>query len=247
MFKMYARATRVFCTSFPLFAVFAALAVALDVIAETTGSRSGVLVASLMVFGFVSLFSHRLLLSGQKAAVADVFKRQPVGPLAGAQKPFMLRLVGLWLVGFLAWAFFAWLLYGIVPGPKRTLPMVVMMLGILPAGLLVYVVLALFGTALPAAAALQDARFSTALQRGKQSFWTTLLLLLTGNGLFTLASFSCVILLGNSLWEDAPRAVTLLLDFLVQLAGLFSIHLTATALCMAYEAAEPQAAAEAVG
>lgn len=245
MFKMYARAVRVFCANFPLFAVFAALAVAFDVIAELVGSRYGVLFGSLMIFALVTLFSHRLLLSGQKAVLSDMFKRQPVGPLAGAQKPFMLRLAGLWLLGFLAWAFSAWLLYGIVPGPERTLPIVVMMLGIFPAGLLVYVVLALFGTTLPAAAALQDARFSTALQRGRQSFWKTLLLLMMGNGVFTLASIAGVILLGSHLWEDAPRAVTLLIDFLSQLAGLFGIHLTATALCMAYENAEPQTALEA--
>lgn len=245
MFEMYARATRVFIASFPLFAVFAGLAVALDVIAELVGSRNGVLVASLMIFAFVTLFSHRLLLSGQKAALSDMFKRQLAGPLEGAQKPFMLRLTGLWLFSLLAWAVFSWLLYGVMSGSEQSFLIVVMVLGIVPAAVLVYVVLALYGTVLPAAAALQDARFATALRRGKQTFWKTLLLLLTGNGLFCLAAFAGVFLLGNSLWDDAPRAVTLLIDFLSQLAGLFGIHLTATALCMAYEAAGPETVSDA--
>ncbi|MFW8594296.1 hypothetical protein ACOHWE_08805 [Cribrihabitans neustonicus] len=233
---MYARAGRSFLGNFPLFALFAAILAAADVIFEQLEmSNNGAIGASLVLYAMATLYSHRLLLSGEKIPMGALFRKSKNGPLAGPQGPFMLKLIVFWLLAAVAWALCSWGIYNTLEAPDRGKIFGVVILGILPAALLVYVVLALLGTVLPAAAALQDSGFSNALARGQRTFWVTLFRLLSGNGLFSLAGFAGMMLLILSMGNSSMIVVEAGLGFLGELVGFFGIHLTAAALCMAYE------------
>lgn len=246
MFRMYARAGRVFLGNFPLFAFFAAIPVAIDIVIEFADVRSssGSMVANLILYAMITLFSHRLLLSGERAAIGAMFHKKKDSPLEGPQKPFMLKLMVFWLLSAVAWGLSSWGIYQAAGEQGPEILYGVMIMGLLPAAILVYIALALFGTVLPAAAALKDAGFSIALIRGKRTFWVTLLRLVTGNGLFTLAGFGSVFSLILVMSSSMTFGLETFLSFIAGLVGLFGILLTATALCMAYEDCEQVSGAE---
>ncbi|KIC09625.1 hypothetical protein RA19_15005 [Leisingera sp. ANG-M1] len=243
---MYARAGRTFGGNFPLFAIFSAIPVALDLFIEFANVRSssGAIGANLFLYALITLYSHRLLLSGKSIPFSAMFGRKQNSPLEGPQKPFMLRLVAFWLFSAVVWALFCWAVYQIAGGEGRDVLYVVMIIALVPAAPVVYVALALFGTVFPAAAALQDAAMSNALARGKKTFWRTLFRLIAGNGLFTLAALAGATFLFFAVGGGINFALETFLSFLSGLVGLFGIHLTATALCMAYEEARELSEAE---
>ncbi|WP_297339614.1 hypothetical protein [Pseudophaeobacter sp.] len=231
MFELYSRAGLVLRNNFWLFAAFAAIEVFvdnLDIISANLGGK-------LVLYGFITLFSHRLILSGASTSLAESFRADPNGALAGPMLPFMLRFAGLILIGAVIWAISAFCLWYTIETHEEYLFLMLMIASLCPAALLFYGVLALAGTTLPAAARGQDASFGRAFEIGRKGFALTYLRLIGGNFLFTLVNIAIAI--GLVVWLPVSQSIPLVYatDWLVKLCGIFALLLTATALCMAYE------------
>ncbi|MFA3918581.1 hypothetical protein [Ruegeria hyattellae] len=237
MIKIYARALRTFTANFLLFFGLSVIMALLSQVLDSSSTNG----ASLFVYAFVALSCHRLLLTGERASEADLFSRRKDGPLAGRQWPFMWRLGMFWLVTACFWGLFLYLIVGLLPETDKTSVTGAAILALVPAALVFYVLAALFGTVLPAAASESDLSLATAFQRGRVSFWVTIWRLLTGNGLFSIVSLVALLSLANIEIANTGPAMDIAVGVLGELFGMFMIMLTAAALCMAYETKAPVA------
>ena len=95
--------------------------------------------------------------------------------------------------------------------------------------------LSLFGTALPAVAVGGDSSWGAALKRGRSRFLATVLRLIFGPGLVFVVGLGASIALAMS---PALSGNLVVGSFLPYLLGLFSTHLTAAVLSLAYREAE---------
>lgn len=239
MLRMYSRATSSFVTNFVYFASCAAILSAIDLIFSGSSSIVGL---KLVFYALLSLHCHRLLLRGGKVPITALFQKAPSGPLEGPIKPFMLKLVAYWAIWAAIWAACIFILFRTSPGNGSEYFIGLILLAAIPTALICYVFLGLFGTALPAAAALQDASYSTALKTGRRSFWRTFFRLVTGSGLSFIAAAFIVALLDQALGQFSATAANLVTEIVGELLGMFGVLLAATALCLAYEDGFPAVA-----
>lgn len=224
---MFQTAFESFMRNFAFFAFAAGLLTALEVFGLDLG-----LGASIPFYGLIALFSHRMILLEETYGLLKNSKL-PDGqkmPLLG----FLWRY-GLFLVCFIV--VFVIILVPLMAGSQnddiRTL--LAVLIGLVFASPVLAILLSLVGTVLPAVAVGGDASWSAALRRGRRRFWATVLRLTFGPGLFTLLTVAAAIALASS-----PRLTGNLFvgSFLPYLAGLFSTHLTAAVLSLAYREAE---------
>ncbi|MEP2715480.1 hypothetical protein [Pseudophaeobacter sp.] len=237
MFELYSRAGQVLRNNFWLFAAFSAI----EVFVNNMGAISPGLGGKFVLYAFVTLFSHRLILSGASTSLGESFRADPNGPLAGPMLPFLLRFTGLMLIGAVIWAICGFCLWSIFEPSENDVFFIVMVSSLLPAALLFYGVLSLIGPVLPAAAAGQDASFGKAFQIGRQGFGRNYLRLISGNFLFTIINIAFTLGLVVLLPATQIAPFVYATDWLLGLVGVFALLLTATALCMAYEEGQPSA------
>lgn len=231
MFALYSRAALVLRCNFWLFAAFAAI----GVLADNLGEFSPGLGGTLVVYALISLFSHRLILSGASITLAESFRPGPNSALAGPLLPFMLRFAGLLLIAASVFAVCAFSLWSLFASNEKSVIFVLTMVSLLPTALLFYGVLSLVGTVLPAAAAGQDASFGRAYEIGRQRFGRTYFRLITGNLLFSIANV--VLTLGLAVLLPVSQSAPLVYatEWLLTVLSIIPLLLTATALCMAFE------------
>lgn len=125
------------------------------------------------------------------------------------------------------------------------------MIGYVLFGLTLYgVLIAIYGTALPAAVANTDSSFRTAFRRGKSQFWFVFLRLLVGPTLFTVISSLGFIAVGELGVPTEIHSVDTswnllggIVGFFIGVVGLFGLALTATILCKAYVRGEAASSA----
>lgn len=235
---MYRRAIDAFIRSYPLFLALAGVLSILDYFGTTTGY----MVVELIIFANAAFFSHRIVLlkeqyrwNGALNGAAENGTKAPIWP-------FTWRYVAIMVLFFGVLGLFAWLLYS-AAAPNdlsREGFQGILLLAMIPALLINGLVLSLIGTMLPAAAVQDDASLRASLRRGKRSFFKTLWRLFYGSFLFGLAVFALGIaaIWGLAQYGVAINAPGLVLSIIGNLVGLFSITLAATALSLAYEAAE---------
>ena len=160
-------------------------------------------------------------------------------------KPFLLTLSVFWILKVSIWMIctVAISLFFLTDDPTISVEESKMMIGVmaislLPTALIVYAILSLVGTILPAAAALQDTSFGQILVTGRSVFWRTYGNLLLGNGLFSAGSLLLSVFILQVFDESEVLGLGQLLYFCWELTAMFGMLLTATALCIAYESGQ---------
>ncbi|PCJ04292.1 MAG: hypothetical protein COB16_19035 [Rhodobacteraceae bacterium] len=244
MIQMYRRAARVFRRNFLFFALMAVTPVVFSAFVQSVSTNSG---GKLIFYSMIMLFCYRLVLSGASVPLKDTFRIKPDSPLGGAMKPFFLRLSVLWILkalilGICTLAIY-WFVQVIDPTfhvTKSDTMFALIGIGILPTALIVFAVLSLVGSMLPAAAVLQDASFGRAWATSRAVFWRTYKNLLLGNGLFAVATGLPFILIYLMFGEVEGTTFGYFSDFCWELTAMFGLLLTATALCIAFESRQPQ-------
>ncbi len=241
---MYRRAARVFRRNFLFFALMAVTPVVVSAFVQSVSTN---LIAKLMFYSVIMLFCHRFVLSGAAVPFKDTFRIKPDGPLGGSRKPFLLILSAFWILKGSIWIIcgvaMSFLLMTIDPAfqPDDVKSMLAVMIGaVLPTALIVYVMLSLVGTLLPAAAALQDISLGWVLVTGRAVLWRTYGNLFLGNGLFTLGSLLLAVIIHFEFGENEEVALGYLFYFCWELTAMFGMLLTATALCIAFESGQSQ-------
>ncbi|WP_372571188.1 hypothetical protein [Ruegeria jejuensis] len=235
MIKVYARALRTFAANFMLFFALSVVMALLKLFLDSSSTNG----ASLVFYTLVALFCHRLLLTEERTTKADIFPGRKDGPLAGRLWPFCWRMGLFWLFAACVWGFFFYLIFGLLPEVDKGSVFGAGMLALVPAALVFYVVAALVGTVLPAAAMEGDMSITTAFRRGRGSFWKTIWRLIAGNGLFSIVSLVALIALASHIPVNAGPVIGTALGILGEVSGMFTIMLTAAALCLAYETSAP--------
>lgn len=249
MIQMYRRAAMVFRRNFLFFALMAVMPVVVSAFVQSVSTNSG---GKILFYSMIMLSCYRLVLSGASVPLIDTFRIKPDSPLGGAMKPFLLRLSVLWVLKAIILGICTLAIYRFVQVIDPTFHVTesdtmfaLIGIGILPTALIVFAVLSLVGTMLPAAAVLQDASFGRAWATGRAVFWQTYKNLLLGNGLFAVATGLPFILIYFMFGEDEGTTSGYFSDFCWELTAMFGLLLTATALCIAYENGQSLVAEEA--
>jgi len=234
MVSMYARASRVFGRNCLFFAGYAAVPTALDTFFQ--GSVGAF--ASIVLFSLLAFYSYRIVSSGVTLSLKESLTGRPKGPLGGSMFPFLWRY---WVFGFLIFillAVFAAVAFMAAAGRIALTPEDIALPSFAAASLAGLIPLSLIGTVLPASALFEDASVKRAFAIGRRSFWRTSARLLVGGGLVSVVS----LMLTPGAFAILPEGFLML--FAAYLSSAYSIVLTATALCMAYEKGQPVSMAE---
>jgi hypothetical protein len=245
---MYRRAARVFGRNFLFFALMAVTPVVVSAFVQSVSTTSG---GKILFYSMIMLSCYRLVLSGAAVPLKDTFRIKPDSPLGGAMMPFFLRLSLFWILKAFILGICTLATYRFVQVIDPTFHVTdsdtmfaLIGAGILPTALIVFAVLSLVGTMLPAAAVLQDASFGRAWATGRAVFWRTYKNLLLGNGLFAVVTGLPFILIYLRFGEVEGTTFGYFSDFCWELTAMFGLLLTATALCIAFESGQPQVADE---
>ena len=234
---MYKRAFKTFCANWPIFFLISLTVAILEQFLPDL--KSG---GTLVIYGFAAMISHRIILLGESYKLAQNTAPSQQLPYWG----FIWRYIVFFVicVAIIMIALVAIVLF--VPNAKSALDgnlTVQTTVTLCSIGLLCLaswgMSLALWGTCLPAAAIKADASFSAARQRSRGQVWRIFARLALGPFAYTLASTVCI---GVALYWveilEIPVIATVIISSLIGLLGLFTTHLVATILSMAYDDGE---------
>lgn len=205
---------------------------------DGTAGMGGALVA----YAMVALYAHRAMLLGETLTWRDSFRSQKSKAVAIPMGSFIWRMFGWWLFAGAAWlcCFLAlrWLFLWMFDEMAGEQLAGLVVIALIPTTVIALPALAAFGTVLPAVAIGGDSSLGRAWQRGRQTFWSTLGQLWGGNILFFVGANAVL------LWLFPTTGVVIIdgaFQVLFELAGLFAILLTASALSLAYQRSDPVA------
>lgn len=218
--------------------LFATVAdMALQVYGE--GRIAVIVVPSLLLYGFVLFAFHSTIQNGTSTKLADLLKTS-----YGPNRKFWFA-IGFQLISFIILAFAIVLLLTVLLGSQTE-----------GAGLTLYalvlaaygIIIALFGTMIPASVMGANTGVSAAWTRARLVFWPVLWRLIVGPGLVFLLLNGVLVILAAEIgldqflvrtWSDFIDPVKLQATMLNRLAYYVPVALTAAALCKGYLLAEP--------
>lgn len=201
--------------NYPLFLLVAAMLT----LVEASGLSGGT-GTSMIVYGLVALFSHRMVLLNENYGWDSVFK----GPQDS--KPPILRF----LLTYIAFTVVATVIsLGLVfPLLSQSSFMLITLAIFAVFGVLI----AFFGTIFPAAATGGEPSLAAALDRGKRSFQKTLIRLLLGPVIAGAIGTALVVALAQ------VTGPSIIVTFAACLVSLIPTHMTAVILSMVYSETE---------
>jgi hypothetical protein len=221
VFDLYRRAWVAFRLFWPLMILLAILVEGIGYWFEgsTTASMSGTVV--LILFAY---WVHRYFLFEEKPMLVGAHKD---GPPQRIGRFIVLSFLIIFLAVAAGIGVTVFLGIGLLHPSGRPVALLFMLIANL-------LLLSLFGTALPAAAAGDRFGFGVTLARGRRTFGQVFGGLLYGSGLVGAISYVAVAVAAVMIPENAPVAATLALNAAASVAGMVSSLLAVAVLCRAY-------------
>jgi hypothetical protein len=234
---MYTQAFNIYLRLFPMLASIALLIEGSALFLSDTARFGGSFVAYIVLL----IAFHRSILLNEKYSLWGNQVANEKGSTKLPFLPFSGRVILFFLPLFLVFIGLSIALYA--AGIENTSAAVFLAFG---ATALVFPFWgALAGTMLPAAAINGDSSFSSACNRGRQTYWRTVGRLFLGPVLFPVVMFAIIIFSARQFpmlfAADYPVWAMFLAATVGTMIGFFTPLLTATALSMAYRIVEPKA------